>query len=196
MIVTAAEVNRSFKGTLELLHNRVEGLQAFDMSERGFWHSFEAILLTIPAYVVSLALERVRFGVRLPDNALFGSIWFDLMIALGHVTSFIALPIAMIWLSRALGLTSKYVPFVIVMNWISVAGMLIMSVPALLLLIGWAPPTLAGLFTLAFFVIVFRAQWFAAKVTLGVPSMLALAIVSLGLVLNVFIAAAVRSVLI
>jgi hypothetical protein len=102
----------------------------------------------------------------------------------------------MIWLARALGATARYVPFVIVTNWITVAGMLIMSVPTLLFLIGWAPPTLAALFTLAFFFIVFRAQWFATKVTLGVPNVLALAIVSLGLVLNIFIGAVTRGMLI
>ncbi|KAB0267602.1 hypothetical protein [Microvirga brassicacearum] len=195
MIVTAEEVNRSFRGTLELLHNRVEGLRAFDMSERGFWHSFEAILLTLPAFIVSLALERLRLGFRLAESSLFDSVWIDLVVGLGHVASFIALPVAMIWLSRALGLTSRYVPFVIVMNWISVAGMLVMSMPALLLLIGWAPPPLAGLFTLAFFVIVVRAQWFATKMTLGVPNILALAIVSLGLVLNLLIGASTRALL-
>ena len=194
MIVTADEVHRSFRGTVDLLHNRAEGLQAFDMSEEGFWHSFAAIFLTIPAYVVSLAVERFRF--RFLGAPLFDNIWFDLVVALGHVASFIALPVAMIWLARALGATGRYVPFVIVTNWITVAGMLIMSVPALLFLVGWAPPTLAGLFTLAFFFIVFRAQWFATKVTLGVPSVLAGAIVSLGLVLNVFIGAVTRVMLV
>jgi hypothetical protein len=196
MIVTADEVHRSFRGTVDLLHNRAEGLQAFDMSEEGFWHSFAAILLTVPAYIVSLAVERVRFGFRAPDASLFDNIWFDLVVAVGHVASFVALPVAMIWLARALGATARYVPFVIVTNWITVAGMLIMSVPTLLFLIGWAPPTLAALFTLAFFFIVFRAQWFATKVTLGVPNVLALAIVSLGLVLNIFIGAVTRGMLI
>ena len=32
MIVTADEVNRSFRGTLDLLNSRAEGLKSFDMS--------------------------------------------------------------------------------------------------------------------------------------------------------------------
>jgi hypothetical protein len=195
MIVTADEVHRSFRGALELLQNRVEGLSAFDMSERGFWHSFAAILLTIPAYVVSLALERVRLGFSLPGVSLFDNIWFDLVVAMGHLAGFVALPVAMIWLTRALGVTARYVPFVVVTNWISVAGILIMSLPSLLFLIGWAPAALAGLFTITFFILVFRAQWFATKVTLGVPNILAFAVISLGLLLNVFIGAFVRSLL-
>ena len=70
------------------------------MSERGFWHSFEAILLTLPAYIVSLALERLRLGFRLAEGSLFDDLWIDLVVGLGHVASFIALPVAMIWLSR------------------------------------------------------------------------------------------------
>jgi hypothetical protein len=76
------------------------------------------------------------------------------------------------------------VPFVIVTNWISATGLLVLSVPAILLLAGWAPPELATLFTLAFALIVLRLQWFATKVTLGVSGALALTIVALGIFLN------------
>jgi len=184
MIVTADEVNRSFKGTLDLLHSRVEGLQSFDMSERGFWRSFTAIWLTMPAYIVSLAFERLRLGLLQPDRSLLGNVWIDLVVALGHVASFIALPLAMIWIARRFGLTKTYVPFVIVTNWITAMGLLVLSVPAMLLLLGWATPSLASLFSLAFAVIIVRIQWFATKATLSIQSLPAFGIVLLGIVLN------------
>ena len=104
----------------------------------------------------------------MPERALLGNLWIDLVVALGHVASFVALPVAMIFVARGFRLTTRYVPFVIVTNWISVVGLLVLSVPAMLLLSGWATPALAGLFTLAFAVIVLRVQWFATKATLGV----------------------------
>jgi hypothetical protein len=195
MILTADEVNRSLRGTLDLLNRRVEGLRAFDMSERGFWRSFAAILLTLPAYIVSLAFERLRLGILLPDRSILDSIGLDLMVGLCHTASFVALPIAMIWLTRALRLTERYVPFVIVTNWVTAIGLLILSVPAILLLVGWAPAGLATLFTIAFAVIVVRLQWFATKVTLGVSGGLALGIVALGLGLNFVIGTTVRSLI-
>ena len=131
MIVTADEVNRSFKGALDLLNSRAEGLKSFDMSERGFWRSFTAIWLTLPAYVVSLAFERLRLGLLQPDRSLLDNLWIDFVVALGHVGGFIALPVAMIWIARWFRLEKAYVPFVIVTNWISVIGMLVLSVPAL-----------------------------------------------------------------
>ncbi|MGO4573153.1 hypothetical protein [Microvirga sp. 2TAF3] len=195
MIVTADEVNRSFKGTLDLLNSRVEGLKAFDMSERGFWRSFAAIWLTLPAYIVSLAFERLRLGLLLPDHPLLDSLWIDLVVAIGHVASFVVLPVAMIWVTRKFKLTGHYVPFVIVTNWVNVIGMLVMSIPVLLLLLGWAPPALAGLFSVAFLAIILRLQWFATKATLHVPCFFAFGIVALGIALNTFIDTAVRGLL-
>ena len=184
MIVTADEVNRSFRGTLDLLNSRTEGLKFFDMSERGFWRSFAAIWLTLPAYVVSLAFERLRLGLA-PDGNLLDHAGLDLLVAAGHVASFIALPLAMVVIARRLNLTGAYVPFVIVTNWINVGGLLVLSVPATLLLLGWATPALASAFTLAFAVVILRLQWFATKVTLGVSGSLAAAVVGLGILLNV-----------
>ena len=195
MIVTADEVNRSFRGTLDLLNSRSEGLRSFDMSERGFWRSFAALWLTLPAYVVSLAFERLRLGLLQPDRSLLDNLWLDFVVALGHVAGFIALPLAMIWIARGLRLEKAYVPFVIVTNWISVIGMLVLSVPAMLMLLGWTPPALASLVSLAFAIIIVRLQWFATKTTLGLGSIQALCIVVLGIVLNAFVGSAMRGLL-
>ncbi|MEZ0169595.1 hypothetical protein [Microvirga sp. TS319] len=195
MIVTAEEVNRSFRGTLELLHSRAEGLKSFDMSEQGFWRSFGAIWLTLPAYIVSLAFERLRLGLLQPDRSLLGNLWIDLVVALGHVASFVALPLAMIWVARRFQLTRAYVPFVIVTNWITVVGLLLLSVPAMLLLLGWATPPLASLFSLAFAIIIVRMQWFATKATLGISSLAAFGIVLFGIVLNSCVASLTRALL-
>lgn len=195
MIVTADEVNRSFRGTLDLLHSRVEGLRSFDMSERGFWRSFTAIWLTLPAYIVSLAFERLRLGLLQPDRSLLDNVWIDLVVALGHVASFMVLPLAMIWIARRFNLTKAYVPFVIVTNWITAMGLLVLSVPAILLLLGWATPALASVFSLAFAVIIVRMQWFATKATLGLSNLPAIGIVLLGIVLNSCVGSITRSLL-
>jgi hypothetical protein len=195
MIVTADEVNRSFKGTLDLLHSRAEGLKSFDMSERGFWRSFTAIWLTLPAYIVSLAFERLRLGLLQPDRSLLDNVWIDLVVALGHVASFMVLPLAMIWVARRFNLTKAYVPFVIVTNWITAMGLLVLSVPAMLLLLGWATPSLASVFSLAFAVIIVRMQWFATKATLGLSNLPAIGIVLLGIMLNSCVGSITRSLL-
>lgn len=196
MIVSADEVRCSFRGTLDFIHSRTEGLGAFDLTERGFRRSFAAIWLALPAYVVSLAFERFRLGLLQPDRALLSYLWLDLVVALSYAASFVALPLAMIWISRRLGRTDRYLPFVVVTNWITVLSLLVLSVPTLLLVIGWATPGLALIFTVAFGIIVLRAQWFATKVTLGVSSGLAFDIVLLGVCLNVAIAGLTRNLIV
>jgi hypothetical protein len=184
MIVTADEVTRSLRGTAALLNRRAEGLRAFDFSEAGFWHSFGAILLTLPAYVVTLALERRRLGLALPGRSLLDDGGLAALVAMAHLASFIALPLAMIAIARQLELRDRYVPFVIVTNWVSVVALTVLSVPAVLLLLGLATPGLSVLFTLGFGVILLRLQWFATKVALGVSNGLAAAIVVIGIGLN------------
>lgn len=187
MILTADEVSRSFRGTMALLNRRIEGLDAFDMSEAGFWRSFRAIWLTLPAFVVTLALERQRLGLATDGGGLFDVSRLTLAVAAGHVGSFLALPLAMIPVARRLGLEGGYAPFVIVTNWIAAAGSILLSLPSILLLVGWATPGLFGLFTAAFAAIVLRAHWFAAKATLRVSGSRAAVIVAFGLALDLAI---------
>jgi hypothetical protein len=191
MLVTADEVVRSLRGTMRLLNRRMDGLNAFDMSERGFWHSFAAIWLTLPAFIVALALERQRLGRLGSGSPLLEIDWLTFVVAFGHVATFLALPLGMIAVTRRLGLGERYVPFVVVTNWILALALTALSLPAALLLLGWARPSHAVLFTLAFGVVIFRLQWFATKATLGVSGSLAAVIVLYGVALDLAIAGAV-----
>lgn len=188
MICTADDVTRSLRGTLELLNRRVEGLKAFDMSEAGFWRSFGAIWLTLPAFVVGLGLERARQGELGGGAPLIDLSWTTAMVAFGHVGVFLGLPLAMIVVARRLGLGSRYAAFVVVANWIAAVALVALSVPGSLLLVGWATPGLAAFYAMAFLVVVARVLWFAAKATLGVSGGVAAGIVTLGLGLDLLIA--------
>jgi hypothetical protein len=194
MILSAKEVNQSFRGAIDLLNRRVEGLQSFDLSETGFWHSFAAVLLTLPAYIVSLAVERLRLGIPL-SGGLLDNLGLDLTVAAAHVAAFAALPLAMIFVTRRTPYAAACVPFVIVTNWINVGGLLLLSVPAILLLLDLATPALAAAFTLAFAVILVRVEWFATKVTLSVSGPIAAVVVSLGLLLNAAVTGLLHAVL-
>ena len=193
MIVTADDVVRSLRGTVALLNRRPDGLKSFDMTEKGFWHSFGAIWLALPAFVVVLAFERHRLGLLGPDAAILDASWVTAVVAAGYVGSFLVLPLGMIGIARRLGLGARYVPFVIVTNWALAVGLTILSVPAALLLLGWATPSLAVLYVLAFGAIVVRLLWLATKATLGVSGGLAAAIVVMAVALDLLIAGTVDS---
>ena len=90
MIVTADDVTRSLRGTAALLNRRPDGLRSFDFSEAGFWHSFGAIVLTLPAFVVTLALERRRLGLALPGRSLVDDNGLLALVALAIRTTIVA----------------------------------------------------------------------------------------------------------
>jgi hypothetical protein len=156
------------------------------MSEAGFWRSFGAVWLTLPVFVVVLALERHRLG--LGGTPLFELSRLTLAVALSHLACFFALPLAMMALSGRLGLGRGCVPFVIVTNWLTVSTFAVMAVPVILYLIGWATPGHARVFALAAAVIALRLHWFAAKATLGVSGPFAAAVVFVGFALGLGIA--------
>ena len=193
MIVTADDVVRSLRGTVALLNRRPDGLKSFDMTEKGFWHSFGAIWLALPAFVVVLAFERHRLGLLGPGAAVLDASPVTLAVAAGYIATFLVLPLGMIGIARRLGLGPRYVPFVIVTNWALAVGLTILSVPAALLLLGWATPSLAILYALAFGTIVVRLLWFATKAALGVSGGLAAVIVTLALALDLLIVGTVDS---
>src|SRR4051794_20675243 len=190
MMVSAEEGVRSLRGTLALLNRRAEGLKSFDLSERGFWRSFGAIWLTLPAFAVCLSFERYRLGIA-GAGALLDDPTLLALVGAGFVAAFLALPLAMIWLARRLGVSAGYAPFVIVSNWIVAVALTVLALPQALLMLGWATPALAVLYTIAFAVIVLRLEWFAAKATLGVSGRVAGAIVLVAIALHLTIAGTV-----
>ncbi len=181
-MVTADEFGRSLRGVSALVQRRAEGVLAFDMTLEGFHRSFRAIGLTLPAYVVSLALARHEAG--LAPAGLLGAPGLALIVAFGQVASFLALPLALVPLARRFGWGEVYVPFVIVANWFWVFGALVLAVPGILHLTGIETTSLCRLFTLAFAVLVFEAGRFATRAILRVGNLAAIGVVALGFALN------------
>ena len=186
-MVSADEFGRSLRGTAALLNRRPEGLAAFNVSEAGFWRSFAAILLTLPAYIVALALERHRLGLDAGGAFLFSDPGLAVRLAAGQVASFVAMPLAMIPIARRFGWGERYVPFVVVMNWAGVFGSLLLALPGVLYLVGFETAGLTDLFSLACIALLLHLSWFVARVTLKTGPVAAAAITLLGLGLDLAI---------
>ena len=53
------EIARSLTGAWHLFLDRPDAMRYFDLSIEGFWRSFRAIVLLLPAYILSTLAERV-----------------------------------------------------------------------------------------------------------------------------------------
>ena len=191
-MVSADEFSRSFRGISAFLNWRADGLRLFEISLPAFRRSFEAIGLTLPAYVVELALLRRDLGLA-QTGGLFADTGLAVQVACAHVLAFLALPVAMIFVARRLDLGHRYVPFVIVTNWLQVFASYALAVPGALLVMGWETPALTLLFTCAVMAVVLHVQWFATRVTLGIDPVTAGLVTALGLVLSIASAGLVQA---
>lgn len=189
MLLDADEVVRSLRGTTALIQRRPEGIRDFDVSQRGFLRSFSAILLTLPAFVVLAQAMAHRAGLG-PQPVLFADPLTTVLAAFAHVGMFLASALMMIPVARRLGLTDRYVPFVVAANWAAAVKLTLYALPQLLLVIDWATPGLASLFTTAVAVIALNLLFVIARVTLQVGPFVALAIAGAILLLDAAIAKA------
>ena len=163
MFLSADEVARSLRGTAGLIGRRPEALTHFDVSERGFWRSFGAVWLTVPAVTVALVLERGT------GTAPFQLDHVTVAVLAGWAAGFLAVPLAMIAVLRRLGRTRAYVPFVVVTNWCLAAGLAALVLPGCLLLLDLATPGLAALDAGAVLVVVLWLHARAARTILDLP---------------------------
>lgn len=193
--MTVDDLGRSLKGTAALVNRRPDALAAFDVTGAGFRRSFLAVLLTVPALVVSVGLVRAGAGLDVEGSALLDDAAIVAATALAHLASFLALPAAMAFVLRGTGHADGFVPFVVATNWISVYGALALGIPGALFLMRIETAPLSILFTAAFAVIVLQAQWSAARLTLGLDGRQAGAVAALGLLLDLSVSGTLSAVI-
>jgi len=179
MILTADEVVRSIRGSCRLIQREADGLRAFDTSFEGFWHSFAAIILAAPAFVVAVADARLIAGKAVPGAGLFDDIGLVAREALVFVMPWIAFPALMIGFVRLMGLDRRYVGYVVAYNWSAVIVAIVLAVPALLHALGLATTALATFYALAFSIVLLQYRWFLACTALGVTGGVGLLVVGL-----------------
>ncbi|MGE0503669.1 MAG: transporter [Rhizobiaceae bacterium] len=132
---SASEIQNSMIGAWRLLLGRREGMRQLDTTADGFWDSFFAMLVALPALLIGW----VAFAndlVALPE--VYGSrssIIARLFVAEAGkwVVPIVALAIA----ARPLGIADRFVPYVVASNWATaVLVWLTLPLPLLRLALG------------------------------------------------------------
>jgi hypothetical protein len=161
---TAAEIQRYLTGAWRLMTGKPDGLQLLDISADGFWNSFFAIVIALPALIVGwvgvaneIAAEPLvgsRFSVLLRLAAIDLSAWVLPLAALA-----VAAPLA--------GIGARFVHYVVASNWGSALIIWLMLPAALLRLISPASSDLATLLSLGLFGLSMVLTWRLTNVVIG-----------------------------
>ncbi|MHB2166673.1 hypothetical protein [Alsobacter sp. R-9] len=192
-MLTSDEVARHLSGSLKLLNQDTHGLDRFNVSLEAFWHSFLAVFLTAPAFVAVLASDRVRLGLPLQEG-LFHDPELVLVRLIAAGAAWVAFPLLMILVVRALGLGHRYVGYIIVYNWSAVVTTTAFAIPAAAYALGFIPSGVVILFGIGFSIVVFHYRWFMTRAALGVSGGLAAVLAAGDLGLSTLVSAAARAI--
>lgn len=126
---SGAEIQQYLSGVWRMMTGRADGLQLLDLSVDGFWNSFFAIVVALPALIVGWV------GVA---NDLAGDLAVELRFSL-LLRLFLAdigawvLPLAVLAVAaRPAGIAHRFVHYVVASNWASALFAWLMLPPALL----------------------------------------------------------------
>src|SRR5262249_488650 len=112
------EIIRSLTGAWYVFLDKPDAPRFFDLSVEGFWRSFRAILLMIPAYGLT-ALTDYQTLVGSADGN-FDTSTYVLTKVIADGFDWILFPILLFLVAEPLGITRRYPSFIIARNWGSV----------------------------------------------------------------------------
>lgn len=166
MRLAADDVARSLRGSWHLMTRGAEALPELDLTRDGFWRSFLAFALMLPATIAILAAVRLTAG--LPNShGLFTAPALALSVIAALALTILAVPALLIALRPELAQSPRFTSFVIAWNWAGIVSASLMAIPAAVFAIGWAPPALAIVQSLFFGVIVLRLRYCVARAVFG-----------------------------
>jgi hypothetical protein len=171
VIASRAEIREALAGVVRLWRGDAAGFQGFDRSLDGFWRSYTAALLGLPAHALLLLANRGNVAAPI-DSA------HDIVIeAIAYVLTWIAYPLVMLAVCDRLGRASRFFDYMVPYNWATLAGFVVFA--AATLLQGVLPQFIGGVLMLVALAAVVHLLWFIARESLQIGTGLAILIVIL-----------------
>jgi hypothetical protein len=175
-MIAAGEIITSVYGAWRLARRDRRGLAWFDATPRGFFHSFWAAPLLLPAYLVLQALDGV-FKTSIPVPLL--------VCLIAYVIRWTIFPLAMAHICDAIGRGDAYIRFIVAYNWSSVVQMaFLLPVAVLAYLFPGGGFTLLNLVVV---VVLLVYQAYIARVALEVGPGIAIGTVVLDMLIDGFV---------
>ncbi|MPY70351.1 MAG: hypothetical protein GEU92_09700 [Alphaproteobacteria bacterium] len=180
-MITAREASAGLYGAWRLARLDAGGVGHFENTVEGFWRSFYAALIVLPAYIILVLL-------RLADNPPeVGPLSVLAIHAIAYVAGWFALPFAMYYVTGWFDRREYYFRYICAYNWASVLQIAVFLLITAIAASGALPAGTAMAATLAATLAILVYQGFIARVTLGVPVGGAIGIVVLDLVISLIL---------
>jgi hypothetical protein len=164
-MLEASQIQSSLFGAWRLMMGKADGLRLLDLSADGFWNSFFAMIVALPALLVSWT----GFANDLyPGADLYGArIALLPRIALVDFCAWVVPLIALALVSKPAGIHPRFVHYVVASNWASAIVAWVMMPPALLRLIFPDAGDLTSLISVGLLLLSLGLTWRLTNATLN-----------------------------
>jgi hypothetical protein len=147
---SAEEIHQYLHGAWRTMLGKADGLHELDLTVDGFWNSFFAIVVALPALIVNWVTIADSYG----DLAVNFDDRFAIFIRLAVIDlAAWLLPLAgLAAIARTVRLADRYVHYVVASNWVTAIIAWLMLPPAILLLFLPDQTDMAWLLSVAIFI--------------------------------------------
>ena len=177
-MLSLAEISHAIYGAWRLALLDANGLKRFDNTIEAYWQSFQAAIVTAPAYVI---LVGIRLAVTETEAGLLQIVLVE---AISYTISWVAFPLAMSYVCNQIGCFDRYVRYIIAHNWSAVIQIAIF-LSAMTLARSILGAGTGTMLLIASSLAILCYQWFVARTALAVSGGVAAAIVGLDLVISI-----------
>jgi hypothetical protein len=163
-LISSDEIQAALSGAWRLMLGKADGLRLLDLSADGFWNSFFAIVVALPAMIVSWVGIANEIGDPDAVAARFG-----LVLRLGtiDVATWVLPLVGLAVIAPRAGIGTRFVHYVVASNWASAIVAWIMLPAALVRLFIPSAGQAAGLLSLALFILTMVMIWRMTNAAIG-----------------------------
>ena len=162
---SSSDIQQYLLGSWRMMNGKADGIRLLDITADGFWNSFSAILVALPALIAgwvvltnSVAPAAVPLATRLS---------IMLRLATVDIGAWVVPVIAFMAAARPAGLSDKVAQYVISSNWGTALIAWMMLPPALLRMFFPAADDVASAISIGLFVLSLVFDWRLTNTALG-----------------------------
>ena len=159
------EIQQYLTGAWRMMLGKADGLRMLDISADGFWNSFFAMAVALPALIVGWVGVANEFGQV--SGEFGGRLSIVLRLAVVDFAAWVAPLAALAAAARRAGIADRFVHIVVSSNWASALIVWLMLPAPLLRMFFPAASDAASLLSLALFAISMVLTWRVTNVAIG-----------------------------
>lgn len=186
-MISSLDAAKGVYGAWRLAHGDRAGLSYFDTSMAGFWRSFGAAIVALPAYVALVMLSIAEHD----GEVNYGGI--VLVEGIAYVIDWFAFPLAAIYVADWMDKGRNYTRLIVALNWARVLEAIAM-LPAVLVATV-APTGPFAFIPVAMFVAILVYHWWVIRTALEATGAEAAMVTIINLTIGVITALWARSLL-